>query len=145
MKDVFAERFKMARKRAGLTQEEIADVCKNRAGEAPSRSAILQWEKPGGTKPTFWNLVAAVKLMKDRGHPVSIDYLVGLTADENDVSSMSKEAHELGVQWDRMPHDVKQEVFNFIKWKGTGKTKTGAVQHFHAAKDGALRKGRNAK
>lgn len=73
MKDVFAERFKQERKIANLTLDDIADVCKNRDGQSLSRAAVSMWEKQGGVRPSFENLVAAARKMN-----VSVDYLVGL-------------------------------------------------------------------
>lgn len=74
MGNKFSERLRAERQRAGLSQDDIAEVCKNRDGEMPSRAAIAQWEKPNGTRPTFDNLVATAKRLN-----VSLDYLVGLS------------------------------------------------------------------
>ena len=71
---MFAERLKQERQLAKLSQDDIADVCLNRDGQPLSRAAVSLWEKPGGNKPTFENLVAIAKRLS-----ASIDYLVGLS------------------------------------------------------------------
>lgn len=78
MRDVFAERFRQARRHAKLSQDDIAAVCRNRSGDQLSRAAIAQWEKPGGARPNFYNLVAAARRIG-----ASIDWLVGLTEVES--------------------------------------------------------------
>lgn len=121
MKDLFAERFRETRRRSGLTLDDIAEVCLNRAGEAPSRAAIAQWEKQGGTRPSFENLVAAARRMK-----VSLDYLTGLTdnpsmanammASENQAEyrTLSAEAYAIARQWDRLPPAVQRTIRDLL-------------------------------
>jgi len=124
MKDIFAERFKAERVRFGLTQDDIAEVCKNRDGDPPSRAAIAQWEKAGGTKPSFENLVAATRRMG-----TSIDYLVGLTdkltpeqknrvyiaADETGAyNPLSDEAIRFAQRWQRLPPPMKKAIKDLL-------------------------------
>ncbi|MBV8659753.1 MAG: helix-turn-helix domain-containing protein [Burkholderiales bacterium] len=52
VQSVLWQRLKVARKRAGLTQQEVADACN------VSRSAVSQWEIEGDKKPTVDNLRA---------------------------------------------------------------------------------------
>jgi transcriptional regulator with XRE-family HTH domain len=133
MKDIFAERFRAARKSAGLTLDDIAEVCHNRAGEAPSRAAIAQWEKQNGTRPSFENLIAAARRLG-----VSIDYLTGLTnspppygglhASEEVMHyrALSQEAIRLAEQWDRLPPSAQralQDLLASMKAMGAPKRK----------------------
>ena len=78
----FGEKFKNARKQAGLTQEELA----NRLGV--SRSAVAKWETDKGL-PDISNIKAIAQLLN-----VSIDYLLedGTTLD----LSVTREAVDLG-------------------------------------------------
>ncbi len=94
MKDVFAIRFREERERAGLTQEDIATVCRNRSGEPLSSSAVAQWEQPDGTRPGYENLVAAARRIN-----TSIDYLTGIT-------DRLYEARETTAQYDGLPDDA---------------------------------------
>lgn len=60
----FGEKLKEARKKAGLTQEELAELI------GISRAAVAKWETDNGL-PDIENLKAAAKLLD-----VSIDYLL---------------------------------------------------------------------
>jgi transcriptional regulator with XRE-family HTH domain len=82
MKDVFAERLKQERTRAKLSQDDIADACVNRGGQPVTKQTVSLWEKPGGNKPSFENLVFLSKKLR-----VSIDYLVGLTDKKDSTTS----------------------------------------------------------
>lgn len=127
MKDVFSERFRVARKQSGLTLDDIAEVCQNRAGEVPSRAAIAQWEKPGGTKPSFENLVAAARKVG-----VSLDYLTGLSDNPATVfmvaekpgeyAALSTEARRLAHQWERLSPSSKKAIRDLLN------SLTGVVQ-----------------
>ena len=132
MKDLFAERFRGMRQQAGLTLDDIAEVCLNRSGEAPSRAAIAQWEKADGTRPSFDNLVAAAKRMR-----VSIDYLTGLTdnpamttafyASEKlaEYRTLSAEAYALARQWDRLPPAAQRAIRELLDTMKTMTEKRG--------------------
>ena len=125
MRDLFAERFKSERERAGLTQDDIAEVCINPKGDPLSRAAIAQWEKQeGGTKPTYENLVASAQKIG-----ISIDYLVGLTskrrADQpsnaemakdgmGDYYSLSDEAVQIALRWQHLPLPAKDAIKKLI-------------------------------
>jgi transcriptional regulator with XRE-family HTH domain len=65
-----------------------------------SRSSVCQWEKEGGTRPTFENLVAAAKLMR-----TSIDYLTGLRDNENTHEVNEKGAHYRN---DSIPDSIRE-------------------------------------
>lgn len=69
----FGQRFRAAREAAELSQDDIAEVCKNRDGKELSRAAVSYWESDAG-KPTLENFLAAVKRMG-----TSADYLLGLS------------------------------------------------------------------
>jgi transcriptional regulator with XRE-family HTH domain len=69
----FGQRHREVRKQAGLTQEEIAAVCKNRDGTPLSGSAISGWENDKD-RPSFDNLYATASKMG-----ASVDYLMGLS------------------------------------------------------------------
>ena len=75
--ETFGEKFRKARNRAGLSQDDVGAACKNNDGEPLSRSAISQWEHDEA-KPTFDNLVAALKLLN-----ASADEVLGLSRTEN--------------------------------------------------------------
>jgi transcriptional regulator with XRE-family HTH domain len=111
MKNVFPERFKAERLRAGLTLDQIAEVCVNRDGETPSRAAIIQWQKPDGTRPTFENLVAAARRMN-----TSIDYLVGLTDNPKKTIGLSKSAIEIASTLDKLSPDARRTVLSCLNW-----------------------------
>lgn len=133
MKDIFAERFRAARKSAGLTLDDIAEVCHNRAGETPSRAAIAQWEKENGTRPSFENLISAARRLG-----VSIDYLTGITNSPVPAGSLqageeimhyralSQEAVRMAEQWDRLPPSAQralQDLLASMKVMGASKRK----------------------
>jgi len=124
MKNVFSERFKKERERARLTQDDIAEACKNRDGESLSRAAIAQWEDPTGTKPGFENLVAAATRMG-----ASIDYLVGLSdspyvektrfsrgvgEERGEYRSLSDNAIRLAKQWQRLSPHAQNTIQDLI-------------------------------
>lgn len=119
MKDIFSERFRAARKQSGLTLDDIAEVCQNRAGDVPSRAAIAQWEKPGGTKPSFENLIAATRKIG-----VSLDYLTGLSDNPatgfmvaekpGEYNPLSAEARHLAHQWERLSPSSKKAIRNLL-------------------------------
>lgn len=73
MKDTFGQRFRECRERAGLTQDQIAAVCKNKDGQEVSRSAISGWENDKD-RPTYENLFQAASRMG-----ASVDYMMGLS------------------------------------------------------------------
>lgn len=113
--DTFARRFREQRLKAGLSQNAIAEVCRNLKGEGLSRAAVAQWEARDAskrTRPDFDNLISAAKKMG-----ASIDYLVGLTDDPAPVKpGLSPEAYELAREWDRLPFTAKDTVVNCLKW-----------------------------
>lgn len=115
IKDLFSQRFREERERAGLTQDEIAIVCRNREGEPLSRAAIAQWEKADGTRPNFENLVAAARRLG-----VSIDYLAGLSevkmpkiSGEN-VDTEQDDGEVVARQWRQLPPPLRQTVYDLI-------------------------------
>jgi transcriptional regulator with XRE-family HTH domain len=123
MKNLFAERFKAARELAGLTQDDIAEICKNRKGESLSRAAIAQWEDHEGTKPNFENLVAAAERLG-----TSIDYLAGLSdkpeielhagmpAESSDeYRQLSKAALVFARQWQNLPPVARTAIEDLIR------------------------------
>lgn len=116
MRDVFSARFKQARERARLTQDEVATACRNRAGEVMNGASIAQWEKPDGTRPTFENLIAAARRLN-----TSIDYLTGLTDLPNEVREesanygFSDESMYIASRWAQLPTPAKDAVRNLIE------------------------------
>ncbi len=103
----FGSRFRKAREDAGLSQEDIAAVCRNRKGEELTRAAVSYWEKDK-ERPSFENLVAAAKRLN-----VSIDYLVGRTPE---VSGISAEAVKFAQQWEALPRDARESVSGYLRW-----------------------------
>lgn len=69
---MFGKRFKLARERRGLTQEDVADAL------GVSVNQIYRWES-GKNDPTGDKIAAAARVLGE-----SSDYLLGL--DDNDVS-----------------------------------------------------------
>jgi len=103
----FGSRLRKAREDAGLSQDDIAAVCRNRKGGELTRAAISYWETDT-ERPSFENLVAAAKKLR-----ISIDYLVGNVAEE---SGLSKEAVKFAQQWEPLPAEARESVVNYMRW-----------------------------
>lgn len=101
----FGVRLRKAREQAGLSQDELASVCKNRKGEGVSRTAVSYWESDTD-KPSFENLVAIAHKLK-----VSIDYLVGFAPK---VEGLGKDAIRLAQQWEALPSDGRESVADYL-------------------------------
>lgn len=117
---MFSVRLKLERERAGLTQDNIAEVCKNPDGEMVTRSTVSQWEKQNGPKPRFHNLIAVAKRLE-----ISLDYLIGfsnrreinhrattLNAAEETAAydKLSENAIRMAGKWQALPPEARSAI-----------------------------------
>lgn len=77
----FGQRLRQARNAAGLTQDDLAAVCKNKEGDGLTRSAVSNWEKDKD-KPSFDNLVATIRRLGKHG---DANYLLGFSDDQGNI------------------------------------------------------------
>lgn len=126
MKDILSARLKAERERAGLTQADLGNACKNpKTGDPLSGAAVSQWEDPNGTTPTLENLLAISRRMG-----ASIDYLTGLvdrkkSSNHNHVGmareesaqyhSLTDEAIKVARQWQSLPPGARATILNLLE------------------------------
>jgi transcriptional regulator with XRE-family HTH domain len=72
----FGQRFREARISAGLTQDDVAAVCRNEEGEIVNKTSVSNWEKEKN-RPSLDNFVAAITLIGPQH--ADVGYILGLT------------------------------------------------------------------
>lgn len=72
----FHERFREARRAAGLSQDDIAEVCKNDDGEPLNKAAVSNWERAENL-PTISNFISALHRIGPKH--ADANYILGLT------------------------------------------------------------------
>ncbi|MDE6361374.1 MAG: helix-turn-helix domain-containing protein [Clostridia bacterium] len=105
----FADRLKTIRKNAGMTQEQVANIC------GISQSNINTWET-GRSLPSFDGLVALANCFV-----CSVDYLLGRESEEsiiviNEDLKYTPDEKNLIKSYRKLNSKKKEEVMDFVKF-----------------------------
>lgn len=109
MNNEFGKKLADLRKKNGYTQQELVDAINRKYGTEINRTTISKWEN--GTQEAS---MSTVKLFADFWN-VSMDYLNGIEAPQNDISEEGLKVALFGGSGE-VTDAMWQEVINFAKY-----------------------------